>query len=170
MKKLFFSIMLTLGLVSFANASGGSSEEMEHLAEGAIKAVVEDKVDADKMMANMDKLLMIAVNECKELAEHGKGVKYMNLIVANAEKMKTMTLDEIEEAWHDGEILKANGINLDDFGHYSPIINAGSAAVHAATSYIIFKEYKKTGDKESLDAIKDELGHILEHKDEGDKH
>lgn len=161
MRKLFFSIMLTLGLVSVLNASS-DVEEFKAIANSAIKAVVEDTVDADKMMKDMDKLIVLGKKFCKKNAT-GKGTKFMNLVIDNAEKMKAMTLDEIEEAWHDGEAITNAGINLDDFDHFSPVFSSADTVIHPATSYIVLKNYKKDGDKDGLAQIKDELSEVLEH-------
>lgn len=160
MKKLFFSIMVMVGLVTVVNAS--DLDEFKAIANKTIKAVVDGNIDADKMLIDMDRLIVLGQSFCKKHAT-GKATKFMNLVIDNADKMKAMSLDEIEEAWHDGQAIKDAGINIDEFDHFSPAFSAADTVIHPATSYIVLKNYKKDGDKDGLAQIKDELSEVLEH-------
>ena len=153
-------MMLVLGLVSTVSAS--DKAQFEKLANNAIKSVVSGSVNADALMKDMETLVSLGKKFCKANAK-GKGTKYMNLVLSHADNMKKLSLEQIEEEWHDGGMAKANGINLEQFGHFDAVSSAADAVIHPATCYIVLKNYKANGDKDGLDQIKDELSEVLEH-------
>ena len=158
---MFFGILLTLGLVSNVSASA-EKDEFIKIATAAVKSVINGNVNADAMMKDMERLIVLGKKFSKDLAK-GNATNFMNLVVKEADNMKAMTLDEIEEAWHEGGVPTANGIDLKQFGHFAPENSAADTIIHPATCFIVLKNYKKDGDADGLDQIKDELGEVLEH-------
>ena len=134
------------------------------LATETIQAVLSGSVDVDDLINKQKKLIEIGVNGCKEYAEKSPAdAKIMNLVVANADAMQAMTLDEIEPAWHDFGVLAENGIDGDAIDHFGPVISHMDAVLHPATAIIALRDYKNTGNPDLLGQVKDELSEVLEH-------
>ena len=169
MKKLICKLMvvsvLTAGLATGAYAMDVAT--FKKLAKDTIRQAMSGSIkDIDKLIAQQEKLFDIGVQGCREYAataKNPKDVKIMNLVIKNADKMKAMTLDEIEGAWHEGGVLNKNGIDFDTTDHMGAAISHMDTVVHPATTYIALKEYKKTKDRDLLDQVKDELSEVLEH-------
>ena len=170
MKKLIVALLVTgiFGLFSYASAFDKAT--LMKIAKETIRQALSGEIaDIDKLIADQEKLINIGVQGCREYAKKSpKDAKMMNIIINNVDKMKSMSIDEIEEKWHDGEVLKENGIDvesMDPMGHTITMMEI----VHApATTYVVLKEYKKTGDKELLDMVKDELSDIVADLEEGE--
>ncbi len=163
--KLLVASVLSIMLVSGASAADMAS--FKKMTKNTIRQAISGSIsDIDKLIATQVKMLDIGVQGCKEYAQKSpKDAKIMNLVVQNAEKMKAMTLDEIEDAWHEGGVLKKNGIDFDKIDHMGAALSHMDTVVHPATTYIALKEYKKTKDEDLLDQVKDELSEVLEHLD-----
>ena len=161
--KLLVASVLSLMLVSGAIAA--DMVAFKKMAKDTIRQAISGSIsDIDTLIATQAKLVDIGVQGCKEFAKKSpKEAKIMNLVVQNAEKMKSMTLDEIEEAWHEGGVLNKNGIDFDAIDHMGAAISHMDTVVHPATTYIALKEYKKTKDEDLLDQVKEELSEVLKH-------
>ncbi len=139
----------------------------DKIAKRTIGAVISGDVDADALLADMEKLLDIGIAGCKEhmgeseTPENEK--KLMKLTIDNGKKMTTLSLDEIESQWHDGGAPKAAGIDIDKWDHFDEVMCHYDAVVHPATCIICINTYKKTKNEEMLDQIKDELSEVREH-------
>lgn len=163
--KMLVVIAVSLGMVSTVSAMDVNA--FKKIARNTIKVAMSGSVsDVNKMIADQARLVEMGVQGCKEYAEKdAKYAKLMNLVVQNAEKMKTMSLDEIEAAWHEGAILKTIGLDFDSIDHMSPALSHMDTVVHPATTYILFNLYKKSKDADHLEQVKDELSEVLEHID-----
>ncbi len=161
-------VVLIAGMFTNAIAEEKFDKKLyDKIAKKTIGMVISGNIDADKMIADMGKLIDFAVQGCKEYMKKGgtppKEAKIMKIVVENAKKVSSLTMDEIEEQWHDGGVLKANGIDIDKFDRFSEVISLYAAVVHPATAAICFNEYKKTKKEDLLDTVKDELEEIREH-------
>lgn len=117
--------------------------------------------------------LLVMQEQLIKIGEEG-GAKYLKtceennpealiLVLENAEKMKNLTLEEIESFWHEGNYLKSRGIKVEEIDHFGVMNNLMDTVIHPATSYILIQEYKKTGNSDLLQQVKAELIEVLEH-------
>jgi len=171
MRRLFcISIVLVFGLVSSVFAASAHQFDVksyDKIAKKNIGRVIIGNIDADKMVGDMEELLQIGIAGCKgymgETETPPEEVKIMKIIIENADKMASLILNDIEAQWHEGGVLKANGINIDKFEHFSKVMSYIDAVVHPATAIICLKEYKKSKNKDLLEQMKDELAEVREH-------
>lgn len=167
MKRIFGAIFLSMVLAILVSIPANAMDVAGYkkIANATIKQALSGSVtDIDKLIADQEKLVAMGVAGCKEYAKKApKDAKIMKIVVDNADKMMAMTLDEIEPAWHEGEVLAEHGIDFDAIDHFGAALSHMDTVVHPATSYIALKEYKKTGDEELLEQVKDELSEVLEH-------
>ena len=84
------------------------------VAKQAASAVKKGKIkDIDKVIAQQEELIRLAVEGALKYAEENPARrKMMHLLVLNSERMKHLTLDAIETAWHNGDYLRRNGIEI----------------------------------------------------------
>ena len=169
---LLSSIILSLVMVTAVFAESGHIEKYERLVKSTIKAIITGSLgNMDKLIADQEVLMEIALEECEEhKADAPKDAKLMNLVIKNASRMKASSLDQLEEDWHDGELLTANGIDFDALDPMGPATILMHMVVHPASAYVALKEYKSTRDKELLESAKDELSEVLTHMEIIEKH
>ena len=163
----------TIGMVSmvamltFSAANALEKETFTAIAKETITQALSGSIsDIDGLIAKQAKLVALGVAGCQKYANSTSDPvhkKIMELVIRDAEKMKSMDLDSIEEHWHEGGILAAEGIDMDKLGQSSEVISLMDTVVHPATSYIALKEYKKSQDSDLLDQVKDELDEVLHH-------
>ena len=165
-KAIVRTILVALFLVGFVStASAMDKAGFKEMAKDTIRQALSGSIsDIDGLIAQQEKLVAIGVQGCREYAKASpKDAKLMNFVADNAEKMKAMTLDEIEAAWHDGEALKEIGLDFDSIEHFGAALSHMDTVVHPATTYIALKKYKETKDEDLLEQVKDELSEVLEH-------
>lgn len=166
MKKTFcFSLMAIVFVMAMMfNAFAMDLDRYEKIARQTIEQIDSGKVDIDQMMADQEELVKLGVAACREYAaaEPDKA-KMMNIVADNGDKMKSLTLEEIENKWHEGGVLKENGIDISAFDHFDKAMCYSEMVIHPATVCICLNEYKKTGDKAHLDQAKAELSEVVEH-------
>lgn len=144
------------------------------VAQETIKKVKKGKVkDVDKLIAQQEELIRLAVEGALKFAEENpQSRKMMHLVVLNSERMKRMSLDDIEKAWHGGEYLKGHGIDINEMTHTDAAMNFYDAVVHPATALIALGEYKTSKDPELLSQVENELTEVIMHvehlKEEGE--
>lgn len=162
--------VLIFGLVS--NAFAGTAHQFDvksfdKIAKKNIGRVVSGNIDADKMLADMEKLVELGIAGCKEHMDEAETppeeAKIMKITMENADKMAFLTLNDIEAQWHEGGTLKANGVDISKFDHFAEVMCHYDAVVHPATAIICLNEYKKTGNEDLLEQMKDELAEVREH-------
>lgn len=136
----------------------------EEVVKETIRSVVSGNPNVDELITQQKKLVELGVAACREHGEkHVKDSKFMGLVADNAKKMMGMSLDEIEEQWHEQEFLLSHGIDTEVEGHFSKANSLADAVIHPATAYIALNEYKKTNDSTLLIQVKEELEEVLEH-------
>lgn len=120
--------------------------------------------DIDAAITSQEQLMIVGINGGIEyIKQNPRGSTPLQEVLLNAEKMKTMSLDEIEAQWHSGEFLKKKGIDPETIDHFGPMMSLMDSIIHPATSYLLLKEYKRTGDPDLLSRIRAELLEVLEH-------
>lgn len=123
--------------------------------------------DIDALIAMQEELMVIGMQG---------GVKYLQLTpeggvalqttILNAESMKKLSLDQIEELWHEGKFLQAKGIDTEHLDHFGAEVSLMDAIIHPATSYLALRAYRNSGDPELLTRAKAELVEVLIHLDQ----
>jgi len=162
-------IVLVVGLASlaFAAAHEFDKKTYDKLAKKTIGRVISGNIDANKMLADMEKLVELGVAGCKEHMREPETpqseVQIMKFTADNAGRMQSLTLKEIEQQWHEGGFLKAKGIDINTFDHFAEVMCHYDAVVHPATAIICLKEYKNTKNDELLEQVKAELAEVREH-------
>ena len=121
--------------------------------------------DIDALIAAQEQMIVIGMEGGVEYLRNNPKIngKPLQVTILSAEKMKNMTLAEIETKWHEGEYLAARGIDKDKIDHFGPLMSLMDTVIHPATSYIALKEYKKTGNAELLQRVKAELVEVVVH-------
>ena len=118
----------------------------------------------NKLISMQEKLVEMGVSGSKEyIKKHPELADVLGEVVANAENMKRMTLEEIEDQWHMGKHMAAKGYDLEKFDHFGPLFSLMDSIIHPATSYISLKEYKRTRNTEFLSRASGELIEVVEH-------
>lgn len=160
---LKFAIAIALGL------SASSSFAMDKtayiaIADEVIKLALSPNPDADQLIAKQEALIELGKKGCLEHAAAAPAdATLMNFVASNADGMKNLSLDEIEEGWHDYGALDAAGIDHSSYDHFGPVVGLMDSIVHPATGIIAAREYKATQSQDYLFQIKDELSEVLEH-------
>ena len=166
------SIFMVLIAGMMTHAFAGTEHQFDvkgydQIAKKAIGMVISGNVDADNMLADMEKLVGLGVSGCKEHMGEAETppeeTKIMQLTIDNAQNMTSLTLADIESQWHEGGFLKTNGVDLGEYDHFSEVMCHYDGVVHPATAIICLKEYKKTNNADLLEQIKDELAEVREH-------
>ncbi len=169
MKKItIVSGLAGLGLL----ASVGAAEAMSASSYTAYKQLAESGIqklsapafsDVEGLRSLTNQVIEVGVRGAREYAEQSPGsAKLMNLLVANVDNMRKMTIPEIEEAWHDGGFIEANGINYDFSASDTPDVNHVEAVVHAVTILLLLEEYEKSQDKDMLEQARDEFAEVIQ--------
>ena len=118
--------------------------------------------DIDKLIAQQEELIRLAVEGALKYAEENPARrKMMHLLVLNSERMKHLTLDAMEQAWHNGDYLRRNGIEIGNLAHTDAAMNYYHAVIHPAAVFIALTEYKNSKDQELLRKAEDELNEVV---------
>ena len=133
------------------------------VARQAASAVKKGKIkDIDKVIAQQEELIRLAVEGALKYAEENPARrKMMHLLVLNSERMKHLTLDAIETAWHNGDYLRRNGIDIGNLTHTDAAMSYYHAVIHPAAVFIALTEYKNSKDPELLRKAEDELKEVV---------
>jgi len=152
---LFVSFdVLAIDAISFNKIANDTIKQMNSGVVG----------DIDALIAMQEQLMILGVEGGVEhLQESPKDARALMLVIDNAEAMKSLSLDEIEDLWHGGNYLKGKGVDLDGIDHFGPTNSLMDAVIHPATSYLLLKQYKETGDSTLLARVTGELLEVIEH-------
>ena len=155
---------LCLFLAAF-NASALDVQSFNKIANDTIKQMNSGVVgDIDTLIAMQEQLMILGMEGGIDYLQEGpKDARALILVIENAEEMKKLSLDEIEDLWHAGSYLRSKGIDPENIDHFGPTMSLMDSVIHPATSYLLIKEYKKTGDADLLARVKGELFEVLEH-------
>ena len=120
--------------------------------------------DIDAMIARQERLVRLGIEgSLQYLRSNPKDAAALRLTVQNAKNMMSMTLDEIEELWHQGKYLLSRGIDPEKIDHFGPLMSLMDSIIHPATSYLALKAYKQSGDPDLLARARAELIEVVEH-------
>lgn len=120
--------------------------------------------DIDDLIAKQEQMIQLGIDGATDYAQKNpEHAKLLRTVVANADAMKKMTLEEIEAQWHEGAYLKKRGMDPEKLDHFGAVSNLMDAVIHPATSYICLTLYKKSGDSELLARANAELVEVIEH-------
>ena len=120
--------------------------------------------NTEKMISQNEQLIEMGIAGSRTFAaSNAKHSKLLTLTADNAAAMKAMSLDEIEEQWHEFGYLAKHGIDAESIEHFGPAISLMDTIVHPATAIIAIHSYQKESDSEYLDQVKAELSEVLEH-------
>lgn len=159
--------LITVASIVFASSQAFAldAHQYEEIAGKTIRQMNSGVAgDIDAMLAMQEQLMILGLEGgVSFLQENPEGGTPLKLVVENAESMKSLTLDEIETLWHEGEFLRKKGIDPDTIDHFGPMMSLMDSVIHPATSYLLIKEYKQTGNPELLARVKAELFEVLEH-------
>jgi len=153
---------------SLGNMSGAIALDKERYLELATATI--KKADGGfvsnvhKLIKQQEELIKIGVEGAKAyIVTHPEHADLLNEVINNADSMKRMTLDEIEDQWHMGKYMKAKGYDLDKFDHFGELFSLMDAIIHPATSFISLKEYKRTRNVDYLARASAELSEVIVH-------
>jgi len=158
-------VSLLLGCLYAGGATAIDSERYTKIANATIQEANGGFVTNINMLIDMQKTLIeIGVAGSKQyIQKHPEHANILNEVVTNAEKMMAMSLDEIENEWHQGKHMRAQGYDLDKLDHFGSLFSLMDSIIHPATSYISLKEYKRTRDTKYLARASAELIEVVEH-------
>lgn len=164
-KVKIISFLSVVGMMLCQSVSAMDVRSFEQLANNTIRQMDSGVVgDIDELIAIQEQLMIIGMEGGVQfLQENPRGGTPLVHVIENAESMKKLTLDQIEELWHGGGYLKSKGIDPEKIDHFGPMMSLMDSVIHPATSYLLIKEYKRTGNRELLSRVKAELYEVLEH-------
>lgn len=164
-KTLGLSITLVVPMLLASEASAMDVDAYLDVAKQTISKVKKGKVkDVDKLIAQQEELIRLGIEGALKFAEENpESRKMMHLLVLNSERMKSMSLDDIEKAWHGGEYMKSHGIDINEMAHTDAAMNFYDSIVHPATAFIALSEYKNSKDPELLSQVENELTEVMMH-------
>ncbi len=161
MSKWVTVITLTFGFNSITIAADLS--EFKKLADATIEQAKSGQIkNIDKLIKMQGQLLSLGKAASKNYgATNPKAAKMMKLIVSQAEKMKTLSLSQIEAQWHEKSYLKGKGIPDALLADRSKTGIYLDAVINPATTFILLSEYKATKDSKLLKQVVGELEEVL---------
>ena len=163
-KQMKYGIGFCFFLVAF-NVAALDVVAFNKIANDTIKQMNSGVVgDIDSLIAMQEQLMVLGMEGGIDyLQENPKDAQALIYVIENAEKMKALSLEEIEDLWHGGNYLRGKGINPEDIDHFGPTMSLMDSVIHPATSYLLIQEYKRTGNTDLLARVKGELFEVLEH-------
>jgi hypothetical protein len=165
LKTLGLSMTLVAPLLLATDAMAMDVDTYLDVAKQTISKVKKGKVkDVDKLIAQQEELIRLGIEGALKYAEETpESRKMMHLLVLNSERMKSMSLDDIEKNWHGGEYMKSHGIDINELAHTDAAMNYYDAIVHPATAFIALTEYKSSKEAELLEQVENELTEVMMH-------
>jgi len=171
-----FPVTIVLNALISAVALAQTQHEFDkttydQVAKKTIGQVLGGSANADQLLGNMRQLITLGVAGCREHLEEPETPetekKVMQAVIDNAQGMQTLTLEEIEAQWHEGGFLKGQGVDIEQFDHFSEVLCHYEAVVHPATCVICLRQYGNASSEdereELLEQVKGELQEVREH-------
>jgi hypothetical protein len=166
--RTFRGILAFIAVTIAVPAQALDFDNFRKLAQDTIRQMDMGVVgDIDAMIAIQEELIVIGMEGGVDyLQQSPADGQPLQITIMNAERMKEMSLDEIEAQWHEGAYLAKRGIEKDKIEHFGPVMSLMDTVIHPATSYLALIEYKHTGNPEMLARAKAELEEVLIHLDQ----
>jgi len=157
----FFATLLSLSL----SAEVMDVEKYSIIATEIIRESMKmEGADTQKMLQQSETLIQMGIASSRAYAAvNPEYTKLLTLTADNAEGMKAMSLDQVEEEWHEFAFLARHGIDAEEIEHFGAAISLMDTIVHPATSVIAIRAYQAEKDEEHLEQVKAELSEVLEH-------
>jgi len=171
MKRLsvFGAVICVLFWIMPVDASENEFGDFQKICKEIIDLVTDTKVDQAHILKKSDELMALGVDIAKDMSTHEPQCKpILDVFIQDSQEMKTLSMEDMETLYHDGEIFEKKGMKIDpDDDQYEECIEASHFIVHPATVPILLNAYNKDKDQIHLDKIKAELvtlyNHINEH-------
>lgn len=169
-KSLLYSTILSLA-IAISPAFGSEADHFREAVEHAIKPIVSEDIAAalKETEALVKQGAKIVAEEAHELHDD-KERKLAELTAANAEKMLSMSSEELEEGWIHGEALASEGVDLAEYDHFSKVMSYYDMVIHPAMAHSLLKEYQESRKRHLLVQAREELSELLEHEDDDGGH
>ena len=172
--KRWWSFIITLFILAIlpTHAFAGTKEHFdkkayEKIVKGNIGRIITGNIDVEKMLTDMEQAVKLGLAGCEKYMSEPEipqiENEIMRYIINNAQKMKSLNLDQIETLWHEGGGLKKKGIDITTMDHFSKVMCHYDSVVHPVTAIICLKQYMRTNDEDLLAQIKAELAEVKEH-------
>ncbi|MFH1076097.1 MAG: hypothetical protein V1753_04545 [Pseudomonadota bacterium] len=164
---LCVSLLVVCGVagVVFADDAKWDHTKYLELAKDTMAKIIGG--DMDGAISQLDTLTDIGVAGAKEHISEAdtpdNEKKIMQEVIDNHEQMGSMSVEDIEKEWHEGGHMKAKGVEISSFDHYSEVMCHYDAVIHPITAAICLKGYKKSSDKEMLEQAKAEIEEVIQH-------
>jgi len=154
-----FLLMGSLSLSLFSPSYALDVNEYRKIAKDTIRQMnMGIAGDIEVVIAMQEKLMILGIEAGVEFLQHeSDNARPLQLVIVNAENMKTLSLARMEALWVQGKFLKGKGINPEDLDNFSVMVILMDSVIHPATAYIALEEYKNTGHPELLARVKIEL-------------
>lgn len=157
------STALICSILAVASVDAMDIDTYVEVAKQAANTAKKGKAkDVDKLLAQQEELIRLGVEGALKYAEENPARrKMMHLLVLNSERMKHLSLDAMETAWHNGDYLRRNGIEIGNLAHTDAAMSYYYAIIHPAAAFIALTEYKNSKDPELLHKAEDELNEVV---------
>jgi len=154
-----FLLVGGLSLSLFSPSYALDVNEYRKIAEDTIRQMKMGIVgDIDMVIGMQEKLMILGIEAGVEfLQKDSDNGRPLQLVVVNAENMKTLSLARMEALWGQGKFLKDKGINPEDLDNFGVMAMLMDSVIHPAIAYVALEEYKNTGNPELLTRVKTEL-------------
>lgn len=158
-------VTFTVVMAFFGSASAMDAVLFTKLANQTIEEVRGGFVtDINRLIAMQKQMLELGVEGGKRyIQRHPEHRDVLSTVIDNADSMLMMSLEQIEEQWHQGKFMRSQGFDLDKLDHFGELFSLMDAMIHPATSYIALKEYKRTRNANFLSRASAELVEVVEH-------
>ncbi len=157
-----FGVFLLMGSLSFSLFSPSYAldvNEYRNIAKDTIRQMnMGIAGDIEVVIAMQEKLMILGIEAGVEFLQHDSdNARPLQLVIVNAENMKTLSLARMEVLWVQRKFLKDKGIDPEDLDNFSVMAILMDSVIHPATAYTALEEYKNTGNPELLTRVKIEL-------------
>jgi hypothetical protein len=157
------AIVIALSLAA-THAIAFEADEYRSLVAETVITINQGDVDVSHLISIQETLVQLGVDGVSEFgANNPEYSEIMAFVASRAQSMSQMTLDEVEDAWHEGAAFAEIGVDFHDLDHFGPAVSQMDTVIHPATAIIALREYQATGDDGYLDQVIDELTEVVEH-------
>ncbi len=123
-----------------------------------------EAADTARMIQQNEALIEMGIEASRSYAAaNPQYAKLLTLAADNADAMQKMSLEQVEEEWHEFGFLASHGIDAESIEHFGAAISLMDSIVHPATAIIAIRAYQTEKDEEHLEQVKAELSEALEH-------
>jgi len=154
-----FLLVVGLSFSLFSPSYALDVNEYRKIAEDTIRQMnMGIAGDIEVVIAMQEKLMILGIEAGVEFLQNDSdNGRPLQLVIVNAENMKTLSLARMEELWVQGKFLKDKGFNPEDLDAFGVMATLMDSVIYPATAYVALEEYKNTGNPELLIRVKTEL-------------